>query len=176
MLDHSKDFKEQNKERNKDKIYKTIYTFLVSLYFMPVLLYEYKIWAPTRTHSLFKNESLRTEDCTRQDCLWNEDTRKDLQIFSINDKNLKYLEYSQYLDRMEDAKLFHILYRPLGRRDVGRLKVWWKDLLWKRKRKYAYSMKLKKNQKGVFFFRRKKERVMNYKVKWIWEKLIRFAT
>jgi hypothetical protein len=67
---------------------------------------------------------------TRRDEISNLTIRSELQIFNINDKiKDKKKECHDHIQRMDPFRVDHktVEYKPIGHRDVGRLKGRWED-------------------------------------------------
>jgi hypothetical protein len=66
--------------------------------------------------------------CTRLDKIGNEDKRKELGVFSINDRIRSYKQHwLEHVERMEEGRAPKqaLWYRPKGRRDPGRPRSRW---------------------------------------------------
>jgi hypothetical protein len=73
----------------------------------------------------------RVEAITKLDRVRNEDVRKELGIYAMNDKiKRKRTEWRQYIDRMNNGRLTIQIreYNPRGRRSVGRPRRRWSEL------------------------------------------------
>jgi hypothetical protein len=68
------------------------------------------------------------KQCTRLDKIRNEDIRKELGVFSINDRIRRYRQdWLEHVERMEEGRVPKqtLWYRPKGRRDPGRPRRRW---------------------------------------------------
>jgi hypothetical protein len=66
--------------------------------------------------------------CTRLDKISNEDIRKELGVFLINDRIRRYRQdWLEHVERMEEGRVPKqaLWYRPKGRRDPGRPRRRW---------------------------------------------------
>jgi hypothetical protein len=66
--------------------------------------------------------------CTRMDHVRNEEIRTELDMYAIQDKITEYrIRWSAHLQRMDNSRLSKqaLLYKPRGRRDVGRPRKRW---------------------------------------------------
>jgi hypothetical protein len=66
--------------------------------------------------------------CTRLDKIWNEDIRKELGVFSINDRIRRYRQdWLEHVERMKEGRVPKqaLWCRPKGRRDPGRPRRRW---------------------------------------------------
>jgi hypothetical protein len=66
--------------------------------------------------------------CTRPDKIRNKDIRKELGVFSINDRIRRYRQdWLEHVERMEEGRVLKqaLWYRPKGRRDPGRPRKSW---------------------------------------------------
>jgi hypothetical protein len=99
---------------------------------VPTLLYGSECWT-TRKETCKKPQAaemrfLRSvKGCTRLDKIRKEDIRKELGVFSINDRIRRYKQdWLEYVDRIEGRVLKQALwYRPKERRDPGRPRRRW---------------------------------------------------
>jgi hypothetical protein len=65
---------------------------------------------------------------TRLDKIRNEDIRKELGVFSVNDRIRRYRQdWLEHVERMEEGRVLKqaLWYRPKGRRDLGRPRRRW---------------------------------------------------
>ncbi|KAK7861914.1 hypothetical protein R5R35_009378 [Gryllus longicercus] len=117
----------QNKARKDTKIkfYKTMAA--------PVLLYGSESWImKKRDQSKLQAAEMRflrkVKGCIKQDQIRNEDIRKELDIYNINERILENRkEWRRHIERMEEDSIPQLVlnYQPKGRRDIGRPRKRW---------------------------------------------------
>ncbi|KAJ4428996.1 hypothetical protein ANN_25992 [Periplaneta americana] len=95
---------------------------------VPVLTYGSKSWIiKERDKSKLQAAEMRflrrVKGCTRRDLIRNEDIRKELNIYNINEKVEDYEEkWKEHLSRMDNERIPALIqqYQPKGKRDIGR--------------------------------------------------------
>ncbi|KAJ4429026.1 hypothetical protein ANN_26022 [Periplaneta americana] len=78
---------------------------------------------PSQTSGFNVPNYIRVKGCTRRDLIRNEDIRKELNIYNINEKVEDYKEkWKEHLSRMDNERIPALIqqYQPKGKRDVGR--------------------------------------------------------
>jgi hypothetical protein len=66
--------------------------------------------------------------CTRMDHIRNEEIRTEIEMYAVQDTITEYrIHWSAHLQRMDNSRLPEqaLLYKPRGRRDVGRPRKRW---------------------------------------------------
>ena len=99
----------------------------------PVLLYGSESWISTRPQeSKIQAAEMRflrrTKGCSRREQIRNEDIRRELNIYNLNEKVTEYRsKWKDHVERMprERVPLKVLKYSPEGRRDVGRPRKRW---------------------------------------------------
>ena len=110
------------------KFYKTIA--------VPTLLYGCETWVLSKPDESRLQASemrflRRTYGCSREDRLRNTEIRKQLNVFSINEKvSESRLKWYEHVSRMSENRIPKLVldYRPEGRRDRGRPRKRWTDM------------------------------------------------
>lgn len=100
---------------------------------VPQLLYGCESWTIRKQDKMKIQASemkflRRVKRCTLMDKIKNEDIRQELNIFSLNEKINEYRSrWVQHLRRMPHERIprHALLYRPRGRRDIGRPRQRW---------------------------------------------------
>ncbi|KAJ4438429.1 hypothetical protein ANN_14374 [Periplaneta americana] len=100
---------------------------------LPVLTYGSESWIiKERDKSKLQAAEMRflrrVKGCTRRDLIRNEDIRKELNIYNINDKVEDYKgKWKEHLSRMDNERIPALIqqYQPKGKRDVGRPRKRW---------------------------------------------------
>jgi hypothetical protein len=85
---------------------------------------------------------------TRPDKIRNEDIRKELGLFSVNDRIRRYRQdWLEHVERMDEGRVLKqaLWYRPKGRRDLGRPHRRWNS----QKPKQANGLLLELEKKNV---------------------------
>ena len=101
----------------------------------PVLSYGSELWTVTkRQESRIQASEMKflrqVKGCTRRDCIRNEDIRRELNVYNMNERLQRYKhQWKEHVDRMGDTRIpKHIRrYKPFGRRSVGRPRGRWED-------------------------------------------------
>lgn len=117
--------KNKTRKETKLKFYKTMA--------VPVLTYGSESWIiKERDKSKLQAAEMRflrrVKGCTRRDLIRNEDIRKELNIYNINDKVEDYKgKWKEHLSRMDNERIPALIqqYQPKGKRDVGRPRKRW---------------------------------------------------
>jgi hypothetical protein len=100
---------------------------------VPTLLYGDECWT-MRKRDMQKLQAVEmrflrsVKGCTRLDKIRNEDIRKELGVFSINDRTRRYRQdWLEHVERMEEERVPKqaVWYRPKGRRDPGGQRRGW---------------------------------------------------
>jgi hypothetical protein len=118
--------KNKTRKEKRLKFYKTMA--------IPALMYGGETWVPTkkvqtRIQSTEMNFLWKTEGCTKLDHVTNE-MITELNIYPVNDTVEQYCNnWFEHINRMQDTRLPKrvLLYRPSGKRDIGRPKKRWQD-------------------------------------------------
>ncbi|KAJ4432143.1 hypothetical protein ANN_20759, partial [Periplaneta americana] len=113
--------KNKTRKETKLKFYKTMA--------VPVLTYGSESWIiKERDKSKLQAAEMRflrrVKGCTRRDLIRNEDIRKELDIYNINEKVEDYKEkWKEHLSRMDNERIPALIqqYQPKGKRDFGQL-------------------------------------------------------
>lgn len=124
-----KTLRNKTRKETRMKFYKTMA--------VPTLLYGSEVWVSSNsTKRKIQSAEMyflrRTKGCTLMDKVKNEEIRTELQTVSINEQIESYRNnWLYHVDRMSNSRLPKLLYqyRPIGRRDVGRPKKRWRDML-----------------------------------------------
>lgn len=121
----SRHLKNKTRKDTQVKFYKTIA--------VPTMLYGCECWILTeRQRSRIQAQEMkflrRVKGCTRHDRIRNDEVRKELKIFNINERIDFYRrKWNNHLERMKPERLplKAKRYKCLGRRSVGRPRKRW---------------------------------------------------
>ena len=123
----SRTLKNKTRRETKIKFYKVMAK--------PVLSYGSELWTMTkRQESRIQASEMKflrqVKGCTRRDCIRNEDIRRELNVYNMNERLKRYKhQWKEHVDRMGETRIpKHIRrYKPFGRRSVGRPRGRWED-------------------------------------------------
>jgi hypothetical protein len=121
----------KNKTRKETRL--TFYKTMA----VPALMYGSEIWVPTkkvqiRIQSTEMNFLRKTKGCTKLDHITNQMIRTELNIYPVNDTIEQYRNnWFQHINRVQDTRLPKraLQYRPSGKREIGRPKKRWRDIM-----------------------------------------------
>jgi hypothetical protein len=102
---------------------------------VPVLMYGSEAWTIKKNYiSRIQSAEMKflrsVKGCTRMDHTRNEEIRTELEMYAIQDKITEHrIRWSAHLQGMDNSRLHKqaLLYKPRGRRDVGRPRKRWTD-------------------------------------------------